>query len=158
MVDKRCNRCKEVKPLDSFGKHSRAKDGLRYNCKACTSAANKTYYEANLDKVKAASKAYYEANSDKYKATHKAWNKANPDRKAAIQGKGNAIQRGGSLSDIYDVELCIPFYSESRRLTRYTGTPHHVDHIVPISKGGLHCQTNLQVLTAADNLEKGDNL
>ena len=157
-VDKKCTKCKEVKSLEFFGKHSGTKDGLRYDCKACNNAANKTYYEANLDKVKATSKAYYEANSDKYKADSKAWVEANPDRKAAIQGKGSVIERGGTVSDIYDLELCITFYAESRRLTRETGITHHVDHIIPIAKGGLHCQTNLQVLTAKENIEKRDNL
>jgi len=33
---------------------------------------------------------------------------------------------------------------------------HHVDHIIPISKGGLHHQDNLQYLTAADNIAKGN--
>lgn len=31
----------------------------------------------------------------------------------------------------------------------------HVDHIKPISKGGLHHEDNLQILTAAINLQKG---
>ncbi len=34
----------------------------------------------------------------------------------------------------------------------------HVDHIVPLSKGGLHHQDNLQHLTALDNLSKGNRL
>ena len=156
--DKRCTKCKEVKPSESFGKRSSSKDGLDYRCKACNSAARKSYYEANPDKVKTYSKAYYEANSEKMKARTKAWGEANPDRYAAIAGRGNAIKRGGSLSDSYDLELCIPFYSESRRLTVETGIQHQVDHIVPLSKGGLHCQSNLQVLTAKENLEKRDNL
>ena len=171
-MDKRCNRCKEVKPLEFFGKRSM--------CKACNNVASKAYYKANLEKVKAAKKAYYEANSEKVRAANnawkeanpdkvkawreanpdkvKAWREANPDRYAALLGKGLAIRRGGSVSDTYDLELCIAFYSESRRLTRETGTPHEVDHIIPIAKGGLHCQTNLQVLTAKENREKWDNL
>ena len=32
----------------------------------------------------------------------------------------------------------------------------HVDHIKPISKGGLHHEDNLQILTAAINLQKSD--
>ena len=142
-MDKRCTKCKEVKPLEFFGKQSKSKDGLRYYCKACSNASNKAWRETNPEKGKAASKA---------------WNKANPDRYAAISGKSRAIGRGGSLSDIYDLELCIAFYTESRRLTIETGIQHHVDHIIPLAKGGLHCQTNLQVLTAKENREKRDNL
>ena len=35
---------------------------------------------------------------------------------------------------------------------------HEVDHIVPISKGGLHHQDNLQYLTPTDNKRKGNRL
>ena len=34
----------------------------------------------------------------------------------------------------------------------------HVDHIIPISKGGLHHQDNLQVLSASDNLKKSNKI
>jgi len=34
----------------------------------------------------------------------------------------------------------------------------HVDHIVPLSKGGLHHQDNLQILRAEDNLKKGSKI
>lgn len=33
----------------------------------------------------------------------------------------------------------------------------HVDHIKPLSKGGLHHEDNLQILTAAINLQKSDS-
>ena len=35
------------------------------------------------------------------------------------------------------------------------GDNFHVDHIVPLAKGGLHCHTNLRVIPAIDNLRKG---
>lgn len=73
------------------------------------------------------------------------WNKA--------QQRGADIPEGATLSDI--IASTIPIYAEARRLTTETGIPHHVDHIVPIKHGGLHCPTNLQVLTRAENLKKG---
>lgn len=37
------------------------------------------------------------------------------------------------------------------------GEEFHVDHIVPLSKGGKHVFENLQVIPAIDNLRKGAN-
>lgn len=52
-------------------------------------------------------------------------------------------------------ERILSIYKECARLTETTGVPHHVDHIHPISKGGLHHPDNLQILTATENMSKG---
>lgn len=46
------------------------------------------------------------------------------------------------------------FYEQAQRLKNKLGINFHVDHIVPISKGGLHEPTNLQVLPEKINLSK----
>ena len=138
-----CTQCSESKQLSDFNKRKDSKDGLEYTCRDCRNIKNK---------------AYIASNKAKETARKKAWNEANPDHRAALDGKGTAVERGGSASEIYDIQLCIPFYAEARRLSKETGVLHHVDHIVPLAKGGLHCQTNLQVLTAVENIQKGDSV
>ena len=49
-------------------------------------------------------------------------------------------------------------YKECRRISEETGIPHHVDHIIPISKGGKHHPDNLQILTAEENIRKSNHL
>ena len=49
-------------------------------------------------------------------------------------------------------------YKECAIITEKTGVLHHVDHIYPISKGGLHHPDNLQILTATENIRKGNKL
>ena len=49
-------------------------------------------------------------------------------------------------------------YNTARKLTLETGVPHEVDHITPISKGGLHHPDNLQVLTKDENRSKSNKL
>ena len=53
-------------------------------------------------------------------------------------------------------ERILTIYRECAMLTETTGVPHHVDHIHPISKGGLHHPDNLQILTAMENISKGN--
>jgi hypothetical protein len=53
----------------------------------------------------------------------------------------------------------LEFYAESSRLTLETGIAHEVDHIVPLLSGlvcGLHCEANLQVITAFENQSKNN--
>lgn len=48
-------------------------------------------------------------------------------------------------------------YAEARRLTLATGVSHHVDHEIPLQGAlvsGLHVETNLQILTGAENVAK----
>ena len=58
-----------------------------------------------------------------------------------------------------DREAIRAVYAECRRLTKKTGVQHHVDHIDPICGtivSGLHVHTNLRVVTASENLKKGN--
>jgi hypothetical protein len=52
----------------------------------------------------------------------------------------------------------LTIYSECARISEETGIMHHVDHIYPISKGGKHHPDNLQILTATENIRKGNKL
>ena len=48
-------------------------------------------------------------------------------------------------------------YAEAKRLTRETGVVHQVDHIIPLQGDlvtGLHVESNLQILTLAENAKK----
>jgi heme-degrading monooxygenase HmoA len=50
------------------------------------------------------------------------------------------------------------FYQQAKRLKKRLGIEFHVDHIVPVAKGGLHVPTNLQVLPARINFLKSDRM
>ena len=43
-------------------------------------------------------------------------------------------------------------------MNRELDVVHHVDHIIPLSKGGAHHQDNLRIVTAKVNLQKKDKI
>ncbi len=47
-------------------------------------------------------------------------------------------------------------YKRAMQLQVETGIEMHVDHIIPLSKGGKHHPSNLQILSACDNRAKRD--
>jgi len=60
-----------------------------------------------------------------------------------------------------DIANLVPFYAEALRRTRETGVEHQVDHYYPLlgeTVCGLHVQQNVRVISAADNLAKGNRL
>ena len=65
-------------------------------------------------------------------------------------------KRVPAWADRYEIER---FYEEAKRLTQETGLSHHVDHIVPLRGrlvSGFHCQQNLRVVPASENLKKNN--
>jgi RNA polymerase sigma factor (sigma-70 family) len=68
------------------------------------------------------------------------------DRKRANTPKLTQDQKN-NISAIYEL---------ARAKTLATGVSHHVDHILPVSKGGEHVPENLQVIPATENLKKSN--
>jgi hypothetical protein len=58
-----------------------------------------------------------------------------------------------------DPDKILEVYKEAARLTKETGIPHRVDHIVPLQGklvSGLHVSWNLQIITEKQNLLKSN--
>ena len=59
------------------------------------------------------------------------------------------------MPEYADITAIKEIYKQCQLKNIEMGVKHNVDHIVPISKGGKHCATNLQILTAFENQSKG---
>lgn len=125
---------------------------------------NHLYYKTNADKVKTSSKAYYELKKSdpeyrqkrlEYSRLHA---KANPAMYNATCAKRRARKLNATppWADLDQIKLV---YTECKEIEAATGTPHHVDHIVPLINDrvcGLHVPFNLRVIPAVENLSKGN--
>lgn len=135
------------------------------------SAKRKAYRQANLEAVRAQDREQSRRNPEAARQRARAWNAKNPERllervrqwradnpeqTAAQKAKYKASRRRGTPPWV-NAEDFRPIYAERIRLTKETGIPHHVDHIVPLQGeivSGLHVPWNLQVLPATENVRK----
>ncbi len=112
---------------------------------------------------------YYENNKQIYKERYQnkrealiayqvEWNQKNRDKRRATQAKRRAIKIQATPKWA-DLKVVKSIYKECKRLEDLTGISFHVDHIIPLNHSlvcGLHCEHNLQILTAIDNMRKGN--
>ena len=160
----RCERCKQA----SYDYRNRPRNVAK---KAATA---KLYRKNNVEKVKAYGAMYYKNNVEKVKAYGAMYYQKNAERKKlkmkipvnAILGSIRTAKRRMMRIDKNLVPPLTPdeqvrlykIYETRYYLTESTGVMHHVDHIIPGSKGGLHHPDNLQVLTALENSRKAAKL
>ena len=92
-------------------------------------------------------------NRDQYNRNSRNFKKRHPGR-----GNANTVRRNAKKFS------AIPRWADLDKIRAvYESCPegHHVDHIIPLNSPivcGLHCEDNLQILTATENLKKGNRL
>ncbi|MDX2334090.1 MULTISPECIES: hypothetical protein [Brevundimonas] len=117
----------------------------------------RTWRKAHPEKWKADRQAWARANPEKVRAKDKAWRTANPDKVIANGARRRARQRTALCPARNDAEIA-RVYALAQLLTLTFGTPYHVDHLIPLAKGGKHHEANLVVMRADLNLAKGDRV
>ena len=183
---KTCSKCKAIKQIKEFSKSKVGKDGVRSQCKACMAAYNvayraanrettAAYYAANRDNKSASQSAWcyanrdaisarYAANPGKVAAQQAEYRAANPDKMAAKARNRRARKRNAhgshtaaDIRRIFDAQrgLCANCHA---RLLKSGKQKFHVDHIVPLVRGGSNWPDNLQLLCKPCNLRKGAKL
>lgn len=65
---RRCKKCGEFKPPEHFYRDKGGRDGLRPECKACTSARRKEWYAANREREIERVRQWQQANHERYVA------------------------------------------------------------------------------------------
>jgi hypothetical protein len=76
---KRCSKCKEVKPLNEFHKRLDAPDGHRARCKACENARIQKRYEENKEKIREARRKWWEEHREERNEYAKKWRLTNKE-------------------------------------------------------------------------------
>lgn len=138
-------------------------------------AAAKAWQLANPEKKRAIQKAWELANKDKKRATTKAWELANPDKKIAIAKayreanpekqrvhKANRKARTRNAPGSHTAADIARLFAEQSERCGYCAVSiandYHVDHVIPLSRGGGNDPSNLCLACPRCNLSKGAKL
>ncbi len=83
-MQKRCNNCRTIKPIEEFYRMTAARDGRRPECKACTAARRKRWYRENRKDEIARVEEWRKTNPDHFQEYQRQY-RARPERKAAMR-------------------------------------------------------------------------
>lgn len=182
-MNKLCKKCNTTKPITSFGVDKSASSGIRFRCKECDSKASIEYRTFNTEKANKSSSSWKSRNRDAVNEQRRKWLEANPDYvrnwnlenseknkkyyldyyyRNPINARANEAARRVSKSNAMpawvDKEKIKEVYAFAYEF-REAGFDVHVDHIIPLRGKivcGLHIDSNLRVIMAQENMQKGN--
>ncbi len=157
---KTCTKCHNTKELDAFYKRKRRPDGREAWCKVCRLEHNRKWIANNKDKHKQLCNRWYGDNKEQHLENSKEWYANNKYRKLATtnareQRCKNATPPWVSMADVQFI------YKQAKQVSKETGVPHEVDHIIPLTHDvicGLNAPINLQVIPASENRRKANSI
>ena len=179
---KRCNNCGRFLGVSSFGESYDKRDGKYYRrgeCRKCqrikfwiwsqfnkdkirqytrlNKEQRKKYYkqyrEDNLEKENERNRKYKRENKEKIAHYNDKYRRQKLSEFAAYENKKRAEKRNQTPPDSNDKKINY-IYRICEIFNELEDETYHVDHIKPLAKGGLHHQSNLQILEATLNMEK----
>jgi hypothetical protein len=130
-----------------------------FNCVECGKLHSAGWAEKNPEKRARMVSRWFDKN-DGYRGE---WRKQNRHRLNEHEGRRRATKLNATPSWLTQAQRAEidGIYHFASVMSRLSGEPHHVDHVVPLQgrrAKGLHVPWNLRVVTAAENLRKGNRL
>lgn len=136
----------------AYRKKQRAKDPEK------TKAFDKARHQKYKEKNRVVWREYARKHRDKFRAGSRKWRIENPEKvhdnrtryRTKMRTNATRLTRG-TIKRLKTLQngLCAHCKIDLEK------SGHHLDHIIPISKGGLHCDSNVQLLCPPCNLSKG---
>jgi 5-methylcytosine-specific restriction endonuclease McrA len=183
---KHCNSCQQNLPIDLFGNNKNSPDKKSWYCKSCVNKRVSEYRQANPEKVRKQKAAFYRRHKEKlhdqyrqyrlrnkqqilqYRIDYylknksvvnhknKMWRDANPDK----INKYSASRRARKLKATTFIIIAKDWRKLRSGVCFYCGFigQTSIDHVIPLSRGGLHGIGNLVEACISCNCSKQDLL
>jgi hypothetical protein len=140
---------------------------IRYkNNKNTVSLKNKEYYFKNKEKIKLKNKEWYKLNKEKVKIQKKIYLKTKNGKASIKSGRNSYRAKKRSSSDgTVTTAALLQLAQKQNNKCYYCGTSiniedknTHLDHYIPLSKGGKHSIKNVVWSCSKCNLSKNNTL
>jgi 5-methylcytosine-specific restriction endonuclease McrA len=173
---KKCRLCLQTLSLSAFPSKYQTRDGHGPYCKPCNSAKRKLWREQNRTRDNASTAAYVKKN----KAARKRWlanyrcrnrkrlslagklyRQKNPHSHTQSEAKRRALARQLTIGSKEAIRAVYRLCASAQAIPcAYCGTAtakggRHVEHKMPLSRGGAHSADNLAIACPDCNLRKG---
>lgn len=152
-----CKYCNIDKELCNFELHSNG--NYRKQCKICVSKRRAKYYLSNKDSIKNKNTIYAKIHKHETNLYKKKWVINNPEKRKEVNRNSELRRRASKnniIADIFTINDIIINYGNN---CFYCGGKfEHVDHYIPLSKGGPHSLKNVRPSCKQCNLRKNSKM
>jgi len=176
VTSKVCRRCEKDLPFDMFYRMAISPDGRQPACKSCDNARKKEWDKTNPDKKKAQMRRYQLRHRVKINHMGYSWRAKNKEKCVAMDRINKARYRTKHPEKVHEhhanrravirnavgrsspeqIRARIEYYGGKCYMC---GDPYkHIDHVIPLSRGGSNWPANLRPACAPCNLRKHNKL
>jgi 5-methylcytosine-specific restriction endonuclease McrA len=153
---KRCPLCEVEKSLDEFGRWKGQPDGIAWACKPCYRAYRKGWADANRERKRELDRKLHTKHVEKRREKNRLYSLTHREQRNATQAKRRAAKLG-AVHEPYDR---IAIYHRDKGVCHICGEHvwhqyFHIDHIVPLARGGSDTPNNVALAHPACNHAKG---
>jgi len=174
---KRCSKCSNEFPATAefFSRNKQHKDGLQYHCKTCCAITSRSWRLQHPDRARELVRAWYREHKEYVSKTSRHWHKQQPEKtktaqrkyernnpeKRAVYRLRHAARKRSAAGSHTDMDITILYINQNGKCIYcgcVLGKKYHVDHVVPLSRGGSNDFDNLALACPHCNSSKGAKL
>lgn len=155
MVLKLCPLCGEAKPLSEYGRWKHQPNGIAWACKPCYRAYRKHWADANRDRKRELDRHLHAVHIEQRHEKNRVYSLAHRAARNATQAKRRATKRGVAHAPYDRDGIYIRDEGICHLCWEPVGEEFHIDHVIPLARGGADTPDNVAVAHPHCNHKKG---